>query len=161
MRCIVKKVRPRVLGGLTVKVPTVCGSMYVQMNWYRGKLFEVFATLGHGGGCASSQSEGITRSVTLGLRCGVPYDDYAKQLQGIRCPSPMPFPKERAILSCPDAIGKVIKEFGGKSAEELLAVLRGIFADSTKDAQGEDDADVAAAQAHIQELAEERERQGL
>ncbi len=120
-----KSPRPRVLGGITVKVLTSCGNMYVQMNWKDGKLFEVFATLGHSGGCASSQMEALTRGITLGLRCGVPFEEYAKELQGIRCPSPMPFPKESAVLSCPDALGKTVAEFGGLGADKVAKFIVG------------------------------------
>jgi ribonucleoside-diphosphate reductase alpha chain len=85
----VKLPRPKVLVGITVKVATGCGNMYVQMNWHQGHVFEVFATLGHSGNCASSYSEGLTRCVTLGLRSGIPHEEFFKELRGIRCPTPM------------------------------------------------------------------------
>lgn len=107
-----KVARPKVLKGITVKVPTGCGNMYVQLNRLEGKLFEVFATLGKTGGCATCQSEALTRSITVGLRCGVEVEEYIDQLQNLRCPSPLPFPKEEAALSCPDALAKVLQAYG-------------------------------------------------
>ncbi|MCJ7760871.1 TSCPD domain-containing protein, partial [Candidatus Bathyarchaeota archaeon] len=107
---IAKIPRPRVLGGITVKKMTGCGNMYVQMNWYHGRLFEVFATIGHSGGCAMSFTEALTRSITAGLRqeTPVPVEEYIDQLHDIRCLNPFPFPKEEATLSCPDAIAKAL-----------------------------------------------------
>ena len=100
--------RPPVLGGITVKVVTGCGNMYIQLNWLGDRLFEVFATLGKGGGCAVCQSEALTRSITLGLKCGIPVSEYVRSARGIRCPTPVPFPKDQAVLSCPDAIAKTL-----------------------------------------------------
>ena len=151
-----KKPRPRVLGGITVKVPTACGNMYVQMNWKDGKLFEVFATLGHSGGCASSQSEALTRSITLGMRCGVPYDEYVKQLREIRCPNPLPFPKKFAVFSCPDALGKVLAEFGSMGPEGVIDLIKGV-----EIAVLSTDKEEAAAVVEMHKLAETRKEQGL
>ena len=149
---LVKTPRPRVLGGITVKVLTSCGNMYVQMNWREGKLFEVFATLGHSGSCASCQSEALTRSVTLGLRCGIACSEYAKELRGIQCPNPMPFPREVAVMSCPDAIGKAISEFGSLGPKELISLLRGRVASDDEETH---------VRSEMQRLAREREEQGL
>ena len=120
-----KPSRPSVLGGLSVKVVTGCGNMYVQLNWYQGRLFEVFATLGKGGGCNVCQSEGLTRGITVGLKFGVPVSEYVRQLRWIRCPSPMPFPKEAAVESCPDAIARTLEEYGGLSMDRVVELLLG------------------------------------
>ena len=154
---LIKSSRPRVLGGITIKVETSCGNMYVQMNWKGGKLFEVFATLGHSGSCASCESEALTRSITLGLRCDVPCGEYAKELRGIQCPNPHPFPKETAVMSCPDAIGKAIAEFGEMSPRQLIKLLRNL---SSSKVQTED-SEEAQAEAAMKRLAEEREKEGL
>jgi len=118
-----KPTRPPVLAGVTVKATTGCGNMYVQLNWYKGVLFEVFATLGRGGGCAICQSEAITRSITLGLKHGLPLEEYIDQLRNIRCPSPVPFPRESAVTSCPDAIAKVLRDYGGMSVVQVADLL--------------------------------------
>lgn len=142
-----KAKRPRVLGGITVKVATGCGNMYIQMNWRDGQLFEVFATLGKTGGCATSESEAVTRSVTLGLRSGVPVDEYIKQLRGIRCPNPMPFPKEYAVSSCSDAIAQTLSKYGKLGIENVIRLIRGEQVEVSEEEQ---------AKAAMEEMASER-----
>ncbi len=119
-----KALRPKVIGGVTVKVLTGCGPLYLQMNWCNGKLFEVFATLGKTGGCATSQSEALTRSVTLGLRHGVPLVEYIKQFSNIRCPIPYPFPKEEAVQSCADALARTLSRYGTMSIDGVIKLLQ-------------------------------------
>lgn len=118
-----KAARPKILAGKTVCIETGCGKMYVQLNWHEGKLFEVFASLGKTGGCPACLSEAITRSITLGLRYGVPLRDYIKQLENLRCPQPV-LGKEH-VLSCPDAISKVLKDYAlevkDDQAKEVVA----------------------------------------
>ena len=155
-----KATRPTVLVGVTVKVRTSCGNMYVQMNWYKGKLFEVFATLGHSGGCAACQSEALTRSITLGLRYGLPYEEYFSELRGIQCPMPIAFPKKDRILSCPDAIGKALSEYGKLTIDELIGVLHEANGGSNpmKSPEQAEIDDESEAMAKIESLREERER---
>jgi len=162
-----KPSRPPVLGGITVKVITGCGNMYVQLNWYQGRLFEVFATLGHGGGCAACEMEALTRSITLGLKNGVPMTEYIHQLRGIRCPSPLPFPKESAVFSCPDAIAKTLSEYGSLDVPAVISLLRGVNghgADPDDDVAGPTEAVELSAEdveSRVQELTKEREAQGI
>lgn len=147
--------RPKVLGGITVKKATGCGNMYVQMNYYHGRLFEVFATLGHSGGCAMSYSEALTRSITGGLRqeIPVPVEEYIDQLSSIRCLSPHPFPKEEETFSCPDAIARALKEYGNLTVEQVVKIMM----DSDGDTEPVDDEQKAAEQ-EIARLREEREK---
>ena len=107
---MVKKERPRALEGKTVKIGTGCGNLYVTLNRNGEGLFEVFATLGRSGGCANCQNEALTRAITVGLRCGIPKEEYIRELEGIQCPNPVPFPQENRVMSCPDAIAKVLRE---------------------------------------------------
>ena len=107
-----KRPRPKTLSGKSIKVKTGCGNLYITLNSNGSELFEVFATLGKAGGCANCQNEALTRAVTLGLRYGIPKEEYIKELENLQCPNPNIFPKEERILSCPDAIAKVIKEEG-------------------------------------------------
>ena len=117
--------RPEVLGGISVRVQTGCGNMYVQLNWKDGRLFEVFATLGRSGLCSMCYSEALTRVITEGLRCGVPISGYIDQIRGISCPKPIGFPKDKEALSCPDALAKTLSKFGFYTTEKILKVLRG------------------------------------
>ena len=107
-----KQARPKTLVGKTVKIETGCGTLYVTLNKDGSSLFEVFATLGKAGGCARCQNEAVTRAITLGLRCGIPKEEFVKEFRGIRCPNPHLYPKAEEVLSCADAIAKVIEEEG-------------------------------------------------
>jgi len=110
---LVKEVRPHDVPGVTVRVKTGCGNLYVTVSYVVPKVpFEIFAVLGKSGGCASCQNEAITRTVSQGLRYGVPAFEYVRMLKGIRCLSPM-FQDGGGgmILSCPDAVGQVLDKF--------------------------------------------------
>ena len=104
--------RPEEASGKTYKIATGCGNMYIIVNKDDVGLLEVFATLGKTGQCGSAQVEGICRVVSIALRANVDPASIAKQLKGIRCPSPGLHNGEQ-VLSCSDAIavalGKEIK----------------------------------------------------
>ncbi len=102
------RTRPDVIQGMTFKVATGCGSLYVTVNEDADGPFEVFAHLGKTGGCAASQSEALSRLVSLALRSGVAPDEIIKQIKGIRCPSPF-WNNGGMTLSCPDGIGKTLE----------------------------------------------------
>jgi ribonucleoside-diphosphate reductase alpha chain len=103
--------RPKSLEGKTVKLTTGCGSIYVTVNFIDGDIpFEVFAKLGKTGGCPACQTEALTRSISIGLRTGVPLEEYYDHLKDIQCISPTVSEGE-TVRSCPDAIAKVLKEF--------------------------------------------------
>ena len=103
------KPRPVVVKGVTRKVSTGCGNLYVTMNEDEDGLFEVFARLGKAGGCADAQLEAIGRLISLCLRSGVEAEAIVKQLKAIRCPSPL-LARGGPILSCPDAVAKALEE---------------------------------------------------
>ena len=106
-----KKKRDKILEGKTVRHKTACGNIYITLNTDKeGSLHEVFATLGKAGGCATCQNEALTRSITLGLRYGVPVGEYAKELSAIQCPNKM-LDEGEWILSCAHAISVVLKSF--------------------------------------------------
>lgn len=155
-----KTKRPKVVGALIVKTVTGCGNLYVQLGWWNGKLNEVFATLGKSGGCAMSFNEALTRSITAGLRFGesVPVSEYVKQLRGIRCPTPMPFPKEDAVMSCPDAIAKVLEEYGSLTAEGMIMLIQRLNAPPSSLSEEEE---MKEATKRVEELKAERERESL
>lgn len=105
--------RPKVISGSTTKQRTGCGNLYVTVNEDKQGPFEVFAQLGKAGGCAASQTEAISRLVSLALRSGIDIDDITKQLKAIRCPAPF-LGKDGIILSCPDAIAQALELWAGK-----------------------------------------------
>lgn len=106
-----KKERPKVLEGRTIKVKTGCGSLYVTVNTNEGHPIELFARLGKAGGCSNSQNEALTRAISLGLRHGVPIEEYVKELKGLQCPNPLMYPEEDKALSCPDGIARVLERY--------------------------------------------------
>lgn len=112
-----KAKRPRVVRSVTVRVATGCGNAYVTPTYVNGKLFECFMHLGKAGGCPIAQGEALLRSLSIGLRYGVPVEEYIEQLKGISCPSHA-WDNGRHVMSCPDAIARILEEF--KVEPELL-----------------------------------------
>ena len=109
--------RPQVLVGRTYKIKTNCGNCYITVNHIGGedtpdfRIVEVFATLGKSGGCATALLQGLTRTVSLSLRSGIPEDKVVKMLKGVGCPSPFygnPILGKGIAKSCIDAVARVL-----------------------------------------------------
>ena len=113
----VPKDRPRQIQGITERVHTGHGNMYVTINFQEeGKPFEVFSTLGKAGGCDSAQLEAISRLASLALRSGVSAEDVVEQLKGITC---CPFWDEGTLVrSGPDAVALALQRYMEGNAEE-------------------------------------------
>ena len=78
--------RPRQIQGITERVRTGHGNMYITINFDENQQpFEVFGTLGKAGGCDSAQLEAISRLVSLALRSGISPEEVIAQLKGITC----------------------------------------------------------------------------
>jgi ribonucleoside-diphosphate reductase alpha chain len=107
---LVPRERPKVTRGITERVSTGCGYIYVTINFDEHGICEVFSTLGKAGGCAAAQLEAISRLGSLSLRSGVDLSSIAKHLRGIRCPS-IAWERGRAVLSCADAIASVLQKY--------------------------------------------------
>jgi ribonucleoside-diphosphate reductase alpha chain len=116
---LVVKDRPEVLEGVTQKIRTGYGNLYVTVNTLDGKPFEVFAQIGKSGYSTMADTEAICRLISLSLRSGVPVDKVVEQLKGIGGASPV-FGNGGLISSIPDAIAQVLhKHFGnGKKMEK-------------------------------------------
>ena len=113
---ITPRERPETTTGQTTEIKTGCGKMLITVNRDEsGRLFEVVATIGRGGGCPAANNEVIGRLISLSLRSSIDPKEIIKQLSGIRCPNFVWY-KGKQILSCSDAIGNVLsQEIGGVS----------------------------------------------
>jgi ribonucleoside-diphosphate reductase alpha chain len=102
--------RPDLVYGLTQKVNTGHGKMYVTINEIDGKPFELFATIGKSGRSTMAMTEAIGRLVSLALRSGIPVEDIVTQIKGIGGGAPVyQQGKQGLIQSIPDALAWVLE----------------------------------------------------
>jgi ribonucleoside-diphosphate reductase alpha chain len=104
------RIRPNETKGITRRIRTGEGSLYITINQDHNGLCEVFTTIGKAGGNAAAQSEAISRLISLALRSGIDPNAIVKQLKGISGPNPT-WEDGRLILSTPDAIGKALDDY--------------------------------------------------
>ncbi len=104
------RIRPMVTSGITRRIRTGEGTLYITINQDENGLCEVFTAIGKAGGNAAAQSEAISRLISLALRSGIDPQAIIKQLIGISGPSPT-WEDGRLILSTPDAIGKALDDY--------------------------------------------------
>jgi ribonucleoside-diphosphate reductase alpha chain len=121
--------RPAVTTGITERINTGEGKIYVTINEDEHGICEVFSTIGKAGGNAAAQSEAISRLISIALRSGVDPQELIRELKGISGPSPV-WENGELILSTPDAIGKAIERYvqrkagqGAQVAEEGPAAV--------------------------------------
>ena len=100
--------RPQSIHGVTERVRTGHGNMYVTINFdEKSQPFEVFGNLGKAGGCDSAQLEAISRLVSLALRSGIDPSAVLEQLRGITCcPA---WDEGTLVRSAPDAVALALE----------------------------------------------------
>jgi ribonucleoside-diphosphate reductase alpha chain len=106
--------RPACLSGITDKIKTGYGNLYVTINTLDGKPFEVFAQIGKSGYSTMADTEAICRLISLALRSGISIEQIIEQLMGIGGASPI-FQEGGLVMSIPDAIAKVLNKHFGKN----------------------------------------------
>jgi ribonucleoside-diphosphate reductase alpha chain len=128
--------RPRSAHGMTHRLDTGCGKLYLTVNYQpgSGEILETFITTGSDGGCLV-YTEATSRLISLAIRGGIPVEEIVEQLQGTHsCPSYMLARGKGKNLSpgrsCASAIAYKVakikeeldKKYNGKSQqEEMLA----------------------------------------
>ncbi len=106
--------RPALLSGITEKIRTGYGNLYVTVNTKDGRPFEVFAHIGKSGYTTMADTEAICRLISLALRSNVPVGNVIRQLRGIGGSSQV-FSGGSKIFSIPDAIAQVLNRHFGES----------------------------------------------
>jgi ribonucleoside-diphosphate reductase alpha chain len=119
---VAPRARPERTYGVTQRMNTGCGKLYVTLNNDDLGPCEVFAQMGKAGGCANSQIEATGRLISLALRSGVKPTSILKQLMGIRCPSPV-WQEGEMVLSCSDAIARVLNEYCQSGFSHMVAEM--------------------------------------
>lgn len=122
-----KRQRPSTLRGMTRRMPSPLGDLYVTVNEdEQGKPFEVFATLGKAGGAAMADVEAIGRLISLALRSGIPINEVIQQMRGISCDRAVGVGPNK-VLSVPDAIAQALTRHEQEKMgvqQELLPVAQ-------------------------------------
>jgi ribonucleotide reductase alpha subunit len=107
-----KRDRPDVLRGVTQRIDTGYGKLYVNINEdpEADRPFELFANIGNSGGFTASFTEALAKTISTALRAGVDPWEIAEELQGIRSPK-VAWDKGEQIQSIPDAIGTAMRRY--------------------------------------------------
>jgi ribonucleoside-diphosphate reductase alpha chain len=101
--------RPRTLMGVTKKIRTGHGSMYVTMNDDEFGPRECFVILGKPGGTAAAFSDALGRMITMALTHGADPAEVVHQLRGIQDGHPAGV-GPNAVLSVPDGVARAMSE---------------------------------------------------
>ena len=107
-----KQDRPDVLHGVTQRIDTGYGKLYVNINEdpKADRPFELFANIGNSGGFTASFTEALAKTISTALRAGVDPWEIAEELQGIRSPK-VAWDKGEQIQAIPDAIGTAMRRY--------------------------------------------------
>ena len=101
--------RPRTLSGVTKKIQTGHGPLYVTMNDDEFGPRECFVILGKPGGTAAAFSDALGRMISLAMTHGASPAEVVNQLRGIQDGHPAGV-GPNAVLSVPDGVAKAMAE---------------------------------------------------
>src|SRR5919205_482563 len=101
--------RPRTLSGVTKKLQTGHGPMYVTMNDDEFGPRECFVVLGKPGGTAAAFSDALGRMISLAMTHGATPAEIVHQLRGIQDGHPAGV-GPNAVLSVPDGVARAMAE---------------------------------------------------
>jgi len=101
--------RPRTLSGVTKKLQTGHGPMYVTMNDDEFGPRECFVILGKPGGTAAAFSDALGRMISLAMTHGATPAELVHQLRGIQDGHPAGV-GPNAVLSVPDGVARAMGE---------------------------------------------------
>ncbi|MBI5588752.1 MAG: vitamin B12-dependent ribonucleotide reductase [Deltaproteobacteria bacterium] len=107
------KARGEIAFGVTKKIKTGCGNLYVTINEdEEGRPLEIFTQIGKAGGCVASQCEAMGRMTSLALRSGIQAEEIVKQMRGISCHLPVGYGGGK-VMSCSDAMAQAMDWYLG------------------------------------------------
>jgi ribonucleoside-diphosphate reductase alpha chain len=144
-----KRPRPDVLHGVTQRIDTGYGKLYVNINEdENGQPFELFANIGNSGGFTASFTEALAKTISTALRSGVDPDEIADELQGIRSPK-VAWDKGEQIQSIPDAIGTAMRRYLDDDIERAYPQQQNLteLEEDAEDAEEDEEAAEADASA--------------
>lgn len=118
--------RPRTLSGVTKKIQTGHGPLYVTMNDDEFGPRECFVVLGKAGGTASAFSDALGRMISLAEKHGATPAEIVHQLRGIQDGHPAGI-GPNAVLSVPDGVARAMAEHylveEGPGEQERLPII--------------------------------------
>tara|TARA_B100000902_G_scaffold334264_1_gene333317 strand:- start:707 stop:2647 length:1941 start_codon:yes stop_codon:yes gene_type:complete len=111
--------RPQELLGITSRVRTGRGNLYVTVNMAGNKPFEIFTTHGKAGGNDAAMAEAVSRVASLCLRSGLDPKEVISQLRGI---TDLPAWDEGTLVrSVPDALATVLDKVISDETKTLFS----------------------------------------
>ena len=125
--------RPKTLKGVTKKIQTGHGPLYVAMNDDEFGPRECFVILGKPGGTAAAFSDALGRMISTALTYGATPAEVVHQLRGIQDGHPAGF-GPNAVVSVPDGVAKAMSEHylgaeDGTHREQLALPVAGACPD--------------------------------
>ena len=81
--------RPPLTQGVTQKIPTGCGNLYITINEDEEGICEVFSTMGKCDAGAGGRAGAVSGMFSVALRSGLAVTAMITKCKGARCPSPL------------------------------------------------------------------------